>query len=43
MEIAHELVIEANTVKSHLHNIDQRLGVTTRYQAVMHAKMLQLL
>jgi LuxR family maltose regulon positive regulatory protein len=42
-EIAHKLVIDANTVKSHLHHIYQRLGVSTRYQAVMHAKMLQLL
>ncbi len=42
-EIAHKLVIDANTVKSHLHHIYQRLGVTTRHQAVMHAKMLQLL
>ena len=42
-EIAHKLVIEANTVKSHLHRIYQRLNVTTRYQAVKHAKTLQLL
>jgi LuxR family maltose regulon positive regulatory protein len=42
-EIAHKLVIEANTVKSHLHRIYQRLSVTTRYQAVMHAKTLQML
>ena len=42
-EIAHKLVIEANTVKSHLHRIYQRLGVSTRYQAVKHAKTLQLL
>lgn len=42
-EIAHKLVIEANTVKSHLHRIYQRLSVATRYQAVMHAKLLQIL
>jgi LuxR family maltose regulon positive regulatory protein len=42
-EIAHKLVIEANTVKSHLHRIYQRLSVSTRYQAVMHAKSLQML
>ena len=42
-EIAHKLVIEANTVKSHLHRIYQRLRVATRYQAVKHAKTLQLL
>jgi LuxR family maltose regulon positive regulatory protein len=42
-EIAHKLVIEANTVKSHLHRIYQRLSVATRYQAVMHAKTLLLL
>jgi LuxR family maltose regulon positive regulatory protein len=42
-EIAHKLVIEANTVKSHLHRIYQRLRVATRYQAVMHAKSLLLL
>jgi LuxR family transcriptional regulator, maltose regulon positive regulatory protein len=42
-EIAHKLVIEANTVKSHLHRIYQRLSVATRYQAVMHAKLLQML
>src|SRR5262249_46862921 len=43
VEIAHKLIIEANTVKSHLHRIYQRLSVSTRYQAVMHAKTLQLL
>jgi LuxR family maltose regulon positive regulatory protein len=42
-EIAHKLLIGANTVKSHLHRIYQRLSVSTRYQAVMHAKTLQLL
>jgi LuxR family transcriptional regulator, maltose regulon positive regulatory protein len=42
-EIAHKLVIEANTVKSHLHRIYQRLSVRTRYQAVKHAKTLQML
>ena len=42
-EIAHKLVIEANTVKSHLHRIYQRLDVSTRYQAVKHAKTLQML
>jgi len=42
-EIAHKLVIEANTVKSHLHRIYQRLSATTRYQAVKHAKTLQML
>jgi LuxR family maltose regulon positive regulatory protein len=42
-EIAHKLVIETNTVKSHLHRIYQRLGVSTRYQAVKHAKTLQML
>jgi LuxR family transcriptional regulator, maltose regulon positive regulatory protein len=42
-EIAHKLVIEANTVKSHLHRIYQRLSVSTRYQAVKHAKTLLLL
>ena len=42
-EIAHKLVIEANTVKSHLHRIYQRLSVSTRYQAVKHAKTHQLL
>jgi LuxR family maltose regulon positive regulatory protein len=42
-EIAHKLVIEANTVKSHLHRIYQRLSVSTRHQAVMHAKTFQML
>jgi LuxR family transcriptional regulator, maltose regulon positive regulatory protein len=42
-EIAQKLVIEANTVKSHLHRIYQRLNVSTRYQAVKQAKALQLL
>jgi LuxR family maltose regulon positive regulatory protein len=42
-EIAQKLVIEANTVKSHLHRIYQRLNVDTRYQAVKRAKALQLL
>src|SRR6185503_14900889 len=42
-EIAHKLVIEANTVKFHLHRIYQRMSVSTRYQAVKHAKTLQML
>jgi len=42
-EIAHKLVIETNTVKFHLHRIYQRLSVSTRYQAVKHAKFLQML
>ncbi len=42
-EIAHKLVIETNTVKFHLHRIYQRLSVSTRYQAVKHAKTLQML
>ena len=42
-EIAHKLVIEANTVKSHLRRIYQRLSVTTRHQAVKHAKTLQMI
>jgi LuxR family transcriptional regulator, maltose regulon positive regulatory protein len=43
LEIAHKLVIEANTVKSHLHRIYQRLSASTRYEAVKYAKTLQLL
>jgi LuxR family maltose regulon positive regulatory protein len=43
VEIAHNLVIGVNTVKFHLHRIYQRLSVSTRHQAVMHAKILQLL
>lgn len=42
-EIAQKLVIEMNTVKSHLHRIYQRLRVRTRHQAVKHARTLQML
>ncbi len=37
-EIARKLIIDANTVKSHLHRIYQRLGIATRYQTVMRRR-----
>lgn len=43
LEIAQQLVIDMNTVKSHLHRIYQRLRVRSRHQAVKHARTLQML
>jgi LuxR family maltose regulon positive regulatory protein len=42
-EIAQRLVITIGTVKSHVHNIIEKLGVANRAQAVAQAKSLKLL
>jgi len=42
-EIAQELVIALGTVKSHVYNICQKLGVERRTQAVARARTLKLL
>lgn len=42
-QIANELIIAIGTVKSHVHKICQKLGVTNRTQAVLEAKHLGLL
>jgi LuxR family maltose regulon positive regulatory protein len=42
-EIAKKLVVTIGTVKSHVHNIIDKLGVTSRSQAVARARALKLL
>jgi ATP/maltotriose-dependent transcriptional regulator MalT len=42
-EIALELTLALGTVKSHLHNIFQKLGVSSRTQAILRARELNLL
>ncbi len=42
-EIARELVIALGTVKTHVHNISGKLGVTNRTQAAAQAKKFNLL
>jgi LuxR family transcriptional regulator, maltose regulon positive regulatory protein len=42
-EIASDLYVSVNTVKSHVHGIFRKLGVTGRRQAVRSARELQLL
>jgi ATP/maltotriose-dependent transcriptional regulator MalT len=42
-QIAHDLVLTLNTVKSHIHHIYGKLGVASRTQAVARARELHLL
>ena len=42
-EIAHRLVLSANTVKRHVYNICGKLGVQSRAQAIIRARALNLL
>ena len=42
-EIARRLVVSVNTVKRHVYNLCGKLGVQSRAQAIIHARMLNLL
>lgn len=42
-EIAERLVLTVGTVKDHLYNIYQKLGVHNRTRAIAHARQLRLL
>jgi LuxR family maltose regulon positive regulatory protein len=42
-EIARRLVVTIGTVKSHVHNIIDKLGVSSRTQAIAQARLLKLL
>ena len=42
-EIADELVVVTGTVKAHINTIYQKLGVSSRVQAVVRARTLGLL
>jgi LuxR family maltose regulon positive regulatory protein len=42
-EIAHELVVEVATVKTHLNNLYRKLDVRSRTQAIARAGQLRLL
>ena len=41
-EIADELVITVGTAKWHVHNIYQKMGVTSRGEAIAHAHAWRL-
>ena len=43
VELADELVISVNTLRSHLKNIYAKLGVHSRHEAVVKAAQLDLL
>ncbi len=42
-QIAHDLVLTLNTIKSHIHHIYEKLGVASRTQAIARARELQIL
>ena len=42
-DIAHKLIVTVSTVKKHLNNIFSKLGVTSRTQALVCARVLNLL
>ena len=42
-EIAHQLLVSVNTVKTHLKSVYRKLGVDRRRDAVIRAKQLEIL
>jgi len=42
-EIAEQLFLSPGTIKTHVHNICGKLGVSNRTQAVVHARDLNLI
>ena len=42
-EIAEQLYLSPGTIKTHVHNICGKLGVSNRTQAVMHARDLKII
>jgi ATP/maltotriose-dependent transcriptional regulator MalT len=41
-EIAHRLVLSINTVKRHIYNLCGKMGVRSRTQAIVKARVLDL-